>query len=97
MLSTRKDIHRSILPAFQKNEVHHTVLNFILKDTRIRNFLKWYILSRIPTTPSRVRVVNRCVVTGNTQSVYRFAHVSRHFLRANSFLSLLPGLRKSYW
>ena len=86
------------IKSFQKNELHYTILNFILKHKKIRNFLKWcYVAKSKKKFQSRVVATNKCVFSGRSRGVYRFAFLSRNFLRENSFINKLPGLRKSYW
>ena len=86
------------IKSFQKNELEYTLLNFILKHKKIRSFLKWcYIAKGKVKFQSRVIAKSKCVFSGRSRGVYRFAFLSRLFLRENSFINKLPGLRKSYW
>jgi ribosomal protein S14 len=84
---------------FISQEVNQIILNFILKDFRIRNPLKWFCLIKFTSKnfKSQTIAINKCVITGRSRSLYRFAKISRLFLRENSFINKLPGLRKSYW
>jgi ribosomal protein S14 len=83
--------------SFKSTELNYIVLNFILKHNQIRKFLKWYCLIKNKSLTSRTRAVNKCVISGRSKGVYRFAFISRLFLRENSFINKLPGLIKSYW
>ena len=86
------------LQSFQVNENIYIILNFILKHSKIRKFLKWFCLNKLSfVLTTRVKAVNRCVISGRSRGVYKFAFLSRHFLRENSFINKLPGLKKSYW
>ena len=73
------------------------IYNFILKSYKVRKFLKWYCLVKNKSLKTRTRAVNKCVISGRSRGVYRFAFISRLFLRENSFINKLPGLVKSYW
>ena len=86
------------LQSFRENELIYIILNFILKHHKVRKFLKWFCLNKL-SIPLKTRVasVNRCVISGRSRGVYNFAFLSRHFLRENSFVNKLPGLKKSYW
>ena len=46
---------------------------------------------------SKTQINNRCVLSGRARSIYKFARLSRLFLRENEYINLLPGLQKSYW
>ena len=79
-------------------EIHYIISSFILKDKRIRKFLKYYCLTKFYSNfQSKTKLINMCVVTKRTKSVYKFAKISRMVLRDNFFINKLPGLKKSYW
>ena len=54
-------------------------------------------LSRIPRNASKVRIRNRCILTGRSKSVYRFCKLSRLGLRDLGSKGLIPGLSKKSW
>ena len=54
-------------------------------------------ISELPRDGSRVRVRNRCELTGRARSVYRKFGLSRIKLRELSMAGLLPGVVKSSW
>lgn len=84
---------------FLSDELNYIILNFILKDFRIRRPIKWHCFLNFTskTFKSKTLAINKCIITGRSRSLYRFAKLSRLFLRENSFISKLPGLKKSYW
>ena len=51
----------------------------------------------LPRDGSRVRVRNRCKLTGRTRGVYRKFGLSRIKIRELSMAGLLPGVVKSSW
>ena len=51
----------------------------------------------LPRDSSRVRVRNRCRITGRTRGVYRKFGLSRIKIRELSMAGLLPGVVKSSW
>ncbi len=80
------------------NESKYIISNFILKNKKIKNYLKYHFFFKYRNVlHSRVKANNRCVFSGRAHSVYRFAKISRLFLRENSFINKIPGLQKSYW
>jgi small subunit ribosomal protein S14 len=54
-------------------------------------------LSELPRNSSKVRIRNRCEVTGRPRAYYRKLRMSRIALRELGSAGLVPGLVKSSW
>ena len=54
-------------------------------------------LNDLPRDSSKIRVRNRCELTGRTRGVYRKFGLSRIKIRELSMAGLLPGVIKSSW
>ncbi len=54
-------------------------------------------LARLPRNSSRVRLRNRCIITGRPRGVYSRFGICRHKIRELASLCVLPGLIKSSW
>ena len=54
-------------------------------------------LSKMPRNSSKVRVMNRCQITGRPHGVYRKLKISRIALRKLSLEGKIPGMIKSSW
>ena len=54
-------------------------------------------LSQKPRNSSRVRVKNRCSLTGRPRAYHGYFNVSRVMLRELALSGLIPGLKKSSW
>jgi len=54
-------------------------------------------LSKLPRNSSRVRVRNRCQITGRPHGVYRKLKISRIALRQLGLEGKIPGMVKSSW
>ena len=54
-------------------------------------------LSKLPRNSSKVRVMNRCQITGRPHGVYRKLKISRIALRDRAASGKIPGLTKSSW
>lgn len=54
-------------------------------------------LSELPRNSSRVRLRNRCSLTGRSRGYYRKFGLSRIALRDMASYGLLPGVQKSSW
>lgn len=54
-------------------------------------------LAELPRSSSKVRIRNRCEVTGRPRAYYRKLKMSRVSLRDLGSAGLIPGLVKSSW
>jgi len=54
-------------------------------------------LSKLPRNSSKIRVVNRCEITGRPHGVYRKLKMSRIALREMAASGKIPGMTKSSW
>lgn len=54
-------------------------------------------LSSIPRNASKVRIRNRCSMTGRGRGVYRKFNLSRIAFRELSSIGQVPGVTKSSW
>ena len=54
-------------------------------------------LSKVPRNSAKVRVMNRCQITGRPHGVYRKLKISRIALRQLGLQGKIPGLVKSSW
>ncbi len=54
-------------------------------------------LQELPLNSSRVRLHNRCMVTGRPKGYSRDFGLSRHVLREMAHQGFLPGVQKSSW
>ena len=55
------------------------------------------ILAKLPRNSAKVRVMNRCQITGRPHGVYRKLKISRIALRQLGLQGKIPGLVKSSW
>ena len=54
-------------------------------------------LSKLPRNSSKIRIKNRCEITGRSRGVYRKLKISRITLRQLSLEGKVPGMVKSSW
>ena len=54
-------------------------------------------LAALPRNGAKIRVRNRCELTGRSRAVYRRFNLSRIMLRQLASEGLLPGVTKSSW
>ena len=96
--SIQKNLNRrNIVKKF--NEKRQSLKKQIMKkDLSIEERFKIQSkLNELPRDSSKVRVRNRCKLTGRTRGVYRKFGLSRIKIRELSMSGALPGVVKSSW
>jgi|TARA_B100000401_G_C52690175_1_gene664067 small subunit ribosomal protein S14 len=54
-------------------------------------------LSKLPKDSSKIRIKNRCVLTGRSKGVFRYFKLSRIQLRQLTLEGNIPGYSKTSW
>ena len=75
-------------------------LKEIIMDKKIsleERFKAQQKLSNLPRNSAKVRVRNRCQITGRPHAVYRKLRISRIALRKLGLEGKIPGMVKSSW
>ena len=54
-------------------------------------------LSKMPRNSAKIRIMNRCEITGRPHGVYRKLKISRIALRDMASSGKIPGITKSSW
>ena len=54
-------------------------------------------LAKLPRNSARIRIRNRCEITGRSHGVYRKLRISRIALRDLASNGKIPGMTKSSW
>ena len=96
--SIQKNLNRrNIVKKF--NEKRQSLKKQIMKkDLSIEERFKIQSkLNELPRDSSKIRVRNRCKLTGRTRGVYRKFGLSRIKIRELSMTGALPGVVKSSW
>ena len=60
-------------------------------------FIAQQKLAKLPRNSAKVRVRNRCEITGRPHGVYRKLRISRIALRRMASSGKIPGMTKSSW
>jgi small subunit ribosomal protein S14 len=96
--SIEKNQHRRQL--VDRFAARRAELNKIIKD-RSRppeeRFEATLLLAKLPRNSSRVRVRNRCAMTGRPRGYYRKFGMSRIALREMGSFGQIPGVVKASW
>ena len=75
-------------------------LKKIIMDKKIsleERFKAQMKLSKLPRNSSKIRIKNRCEITGRSHGVYRKLKISRIALRELTLEGKIPGMIKSSW
>ena len=75
-------------------------LKKIIKNKKLpleERFAAQLKLAKIPRNSSKVRIRNRCEITGRPHGVYRKLKISRIALRDLASEGKIPGMTKSSW
>ncbi len=54
-------------------------------------------LAKLPRNSAKIRIRNRCEITGRPHGVYRKLKISRIALRELASKGIIPGMTKSSW
>jgi len=84
----------------KKFESKRNKLRAIIKNRKLplnERFAAQLKLSKLPKNSSKIRVRNRCEITGRPHGVYRKLKISRIALRQMASSGKIPGMTKSSW
>lgn len=84
----------------EKFELRRKLYKAFAKDTDLPNDVREKFrgkLDDLPKNSSFTRVMNRCIFTGRSRSVYRMFKVSRIVFRELASGGLLNGVKKASW
>jgi small subunit ribosomal protein S14 len=75
-------------------------LKKIIKDKKLslaERFEAQLKLNKLPNNSSKIRIRNRCEISGRPHGVYRKLRISRIALREMASSGKIPGMTKSSW
>jgi small subunit ribosomal protein S14 len=73
------------------------VEKYAAKREQLKKEGKWDELQKLPRNSSKVRVRNRCKLTGRPRGYMSTFGVSRNVFREMSLFGLIPGITKASW
>lgn len=83
-----------------KNELKRLQYKYIINNHTIDKFTRLqniYKLNKLNRNTCKVRVKNRCVLTGRSRAVYKLFRLSRIKFRELANEGLIPGVTKASW
>ena len=73
------------------------VAQYAEKREALKNAGDWKALDELPKNSSKVRLKNRCQISGRPKGYVRFFGISRIALRDMALDGKIPGLKKASW
>ena len=73
------------------------VEQFAAKREELKKAGDWAALDALPKNSSKVRLKNRCQLTGRPKGYVRYFGISRVALRDMALNGKIPGLKKASW
>ena len=96
--SIQKNLNRKNIVNKFNNRRKNLKKQIMKKDLSIEERFKFQSkLNDLPRDSSKIRLRNRCKLTGRTRGVYRKFGLSRIKIRELSMSGALPGVVKSSW
>jgi small subunit ribosomal protein S14 len=73
------------------------VAKFAEKRSALKAAGDWQALDQLPKNSSKVRLKNRCQLTGRPKGYMRYFGLSRVMFREMALSGKIPGVRKASW
>ncbi|MEY4114340.1 MAG: hypothetical protein RLZ76_1033 [Bacteroidota bacterium] len=73
------------------------VAKFAEKRAALKAAGEWTALDQLPKNSSKVRLKNRCQLTGRPKGYMRFFGLSRVTFRDMALAGKIPGVKKASW
>lgn len=73
------------------------VLKFAEKRAALKKAGDWAALDLLPKNSSKVRLKNRCQLTGRPKGYMRYFGLSRVIFRDMALSGKIPGVKKASW
>jgi small subunit ribosomal protein S14 len=73
------------------------VKQFAEKRKELKKAGNWQALDELPKNSSKVRLKNRCQISGRPRGYVRYFGMSRIAMRDMALDGKIPGLRKASW
>ena len=73
------------------------VEKFAEKRAALKAAGEWQALDQLPKNSSKVRLKNRCQITGRPKGYMRYFGLSRIMFRDMALNGMIPGVKKASW
>jgi small subunit ribosomal protein S14 len=85
----------SIIARQKKRE--RMVAQYAVKRAELKKAGDWKALDEMPRNSSKVRLKNRCQITGRPRGYVRYFGLSRIMVRDMALNGKIPGVKKASW
>ena len=92
--------NRKRIKMLKNQQKKRAALKKIIKNKKLElseRFAAQLKLNKLPKNSSKIRIRNRCEITGRPHGVYRKLKISRIALRDMASSGKIPGITKSSW
>lgn len=73
------------------------VAQYAVKRAELKKAGDWKALDEMPKNSSKVRLKNRCQITGRPKGYVRYFGLSRIMVRDMALNGKIPGVKKASW
>ncbi|WP_341760440.1 30S ribosomal protein S14 [Candidatus Endowatersipora endosymbiont of Watersipora subatra] len=88
---------RKLVKKYDKKRAELRAITMDRKLSMEERFKAQLQLANLPRNGAKVRIRNRCAISGRPRGHYRKLNLSRIYLRQMGAQGLIPGLVKSSW
>ncbi len=81
----------------RKRKREKMVAQYAAKREALKKAGDWKALDELPKNSSKVRLKNRCQISGRPRGYVRYFGISRIALRDMALDGKIPGLKKASW
>lgn len=81
----------------RQNKREKMVAQLAAKRAELKKAGDWKALDELPRNSSKVRLKNRCQITGRPKGYVRYFGLSRIMVRDMALNGKIPGLKKASW
>nr|YP_009495508.1 ribosomal protein S14 [Psammoneis japonica]AWQ64238.1 ribosomal protein S14 [Psammoneis japonica] len=84
----------------KKFEIQRIILKSIILNLNYSQMIRWkaiLMLTNLPALSSEIRIINRCIVTGNKKRVNKLYNYSRMVFLKLIRSGYISGIKKSSW
>jgi small subunit ribosomal protein S14 len=88
---------RQLVNLLEKKKILYKFFLQNLKFSKLIKYYFYYKLNKLKRNSNYIRIKNRCILTGNQRSCYRFFKMSRIQIKDLCNKNNFIGIRKSSW
>nr|AYJ22357.1 ribosomal protein S14 [Avrainvillea sp. HV04061] len=95
VIERQKKRQKLVLKYFEKRQILKSEIKNSKSSIEYFKFYKQF--QKLPRDSAKVRLYNRCLLSGRSRSIFRHFRLCRHLVRELALQGYLPGVTKSSW